>query len=52
VRVARERCAELNRGLVQAGFAVSAFAPQRARLEDFFHAAIGRDAPSPVSPPC
>jgi hypothetical protein len=36
----RSRCAELNTELVKAGFAVSAFSPERPRLEDFFRRAI------------
>jgi len=40
VRVLRERCAELNAALVRGGFAVSHFAPERMRLEDYFHRTI------------
>jgi ABC-2 type transport system ATP-binding protein len=39
-RLPRERCAELNTELVKAGFAISAFSPERPRLEDFFRRAI------------
>jgi ABC-type multidrug transport system ATPase subunit len=45
VRIPRARCAQLNRELVKADFAVAGFAPQPARLEDFFHRTIQQESP-------